>query len=84
MIIEASGLIIDLDLQYINQFKNIENYQVSKKPNFYLKSINESIQYEYKELEIKTNFYHLYDTNLGKLQIQYNDKECYVTNKYIK
>ncbi len=72
MIIEASGLIIDLDLQYINQFKNIENYQVSKKPNFYLKSINESIQYEYKKLEIKTAFYHLYDTNLGKLQIQYN------------
>lgn len=71
MVINAAGLVIDLDLKHLTSFKNIDAYKTFEKPNYFLKTVNEFPSFSKKEEIESTIYYKKYRTNLGILQQQY-------------
>lgn len=72
MVINAGGLILNLDLRYLSSFKHIEDYQTEDHPAFFMTTVNELPSFSKKELIAKTIYYEKYQTNLGVLQQQYS------------
>lgn len=75
MVIKGGGIVIDLDLKHLDQFKTIEDYETSCQPTYFLKRLDQEPVFKEQVLEIKTEFYHLYQADLGKLQVQYLNNE---------
>lgn len=75
MVIEAGGIVIDMQLMFLEQFENIKMYEVEKKPNFFMLSASILPSFEFKKFKEKTTYYEVYDTNLGTLQLQFSKEE---------
>lgn len=73
MVIVAGGLIIDCRFKFEDNFINLSNYKTDDNPEFLLESSFENLEFEYKNLEFETEYYYIFDTNLGKYQVQKGD-----------
>lgn len=89
MVIHAGGLNIKLELVYEKEFINLSNYKTKEEAEFFIYSSLNFPQIKQKKLIEKTTYYDLYETELGKLQLQkyqskyigailYNDKKAYI------
>lgn len=76
MIIEAGGLIINIELKRNSEFLNLEEYKTDKKPEFFLNSCTELPAFNSKELIAETEYYDMYKTELGDLQVQKYGDTC--------
>ncbi|MDE7101005.1 MAG: hypothetical protein K2O05_04030, partial [Anaeroplasmataceae bacterium] len=75
MNILAGGLAIELKLKYIKNFKNISLFETLETPSFHLISCLRLPSFSKKRLIDKTEYFELYETEIGKLQLQYANEK---------
>lgn len=71
MVIQAGGLVMDLQLTYLSEFLGLEKYETIEEPTCFLKVLQILPSFSKKKLIKKTKYFELYETNLGFLQCQY-------------
>lgn len=75
MNILAGGLAIELKLRYIESFKNISLFETLETPFFHLISCLSLPSFSKKRLIDKTEYFELYETEIGNLQLQYANEQ---------
>ena len=74
MVINAGGLNISLNLIYKDEFQNLTKYITNCEPEFYLESSKDFPQFSEKKLINQTQYFDLFETDKGILQLQKQQK----------